>query len=104
MELSAVPDPAPDQTSIDEKEIDDKELVKLLDDREKANGAKREATKKFKTLDDLAKRQLEKHGELKDGDRVRVGRHVIKATGVESAHVEFERQPGLRLRIAVAKD
>lgn len=104
MELAAVPDPDPAQTSIDEKVIDDAELAKLLDDREKANGAKREATKKFKTLDEMAKHKLEEHGELEGGDRLRVGRHVVKVSERESAHVEFERQPGKTIRIAVAKD
>lgn len=94
---------ATDQTSLDEREIEDEELEQILNDREIAKGKKAEATKKFKTLDDLAKDRLEELG-IDPDEVVRIGRFRCAKSEVPSRAVSFETEPTTRMSIGVAKD
>jgi hypothetical protein len=97
MGVAAVPD---QQTEITEREVESKDLEKILEDREKAKGPKLEAAKKYKTLDQLAKDKLEELG-YEDGDVLRIGRFKVTATAVPSRNVAFETDPTTRLTIGV---
>lgn len=98
-----MPPTAQPQTALDEKVIDDSELEKALDDRERAKGAKAEATSVFKTKDDVVKGKLDDLG-LEVGQVARIGRFRIEKRQTESSHVEFERGGGEKLSIKLAQD
>jgi hypothetical protein len=91
------------QTALDETVLDDRELEKILEDRERAKGAASEARGKFTTVDEIARAKITDLG-LTDGDAVRVGRFRVTQSRVEARTVNFETQPTSRLKINATDD
>lgn len=91
------------QTALDERLVEDKDLEKLLEDRERAKGAAGEARRKYSTLDDLAKEKVEDLA-LVDDETVRIGRFRISQVSVAGRSVSFETTPTSRLKIKTDGD
>jgi hypothetical protein len=87
------------QTSIYETEIDNDELEKVLEDREKAKAARGDAQKAYKDADDQAK-ALIRSLDIADAP-VRVGRFVVSERQVAGKTVSFETQPTTRVQISL---
>lgn len=86
------------QTTIYETEIENPDLERVLETREKLKEKKGESVKQYKTADDQAKALIEGL-DLGEDAPVRVGRFVVKRTSVASRSVAFETDPTSRLQI-----
>lgn len=91
------------QTAMDEREVDDAALLKALEDREIAKGAKAEASKKYTTMDNLAKGLINNLG-LNEDEPIRVGRFRVVNSAVEARSVAFDTEPTTRLSISTPSD
>lgn len=91
------------QTALDEVAVKSEELEKALEDREIARGAKSEATRKFKTLDDVVKAKLDEL-DLDEDETVRCGRFRITNKRVAGREVSFTTEPTMRLSITASDD
>lgn len=94
---------ADDQHALDERLVEDDALLKMLEDREVAKGKKSEATKKYETMNNIVKLEVEKLG-VEEDETVRVGRFKITKSKVDGRHVAFETEPTERLTIGPVKD
>lgn len=86
------------QTGMDEKPVDNKELIELLEKRLRLGDDVAELRKSFKEADKAAKAEIDKL-DLVDGQPVRIGRFRISRSAVAARHVEFDTDPTSRLTI-----
>jgi hypothetical protein len=95
-----VPDP---QQALDETLVDDAQLERALEEREKFKGKAAKARKDYAEADELAK-GLATALEISDGQSVRVGRFRLSRRSIPSRAVSFETAPSSRLTIGVIDD
>jgi len=92
------------QLALDEKIVDDLELLRALIDREAAREQLAAVRFSFVEADDLAKELLgPKLAELEPGAALRVGDWRITKTTTTGRAVSFETKPSSRIRIESIK-
>lgn len=88
------------QTQLDEKELDDAQLLLALNNRQQHKESVKNARKTFKQADDHAKALIAAH-ELADDTAARIGQYRIVKKAVPSRQVQFETDPTSRLTISL---
>jgi hypothetical protein len=88
------------QTSLYEREVENEQLERALEEREKLKARVAKARKSYAEADEWAKGLL---GEVQlgDGATVRVGRFLLTRRAVAARSVAFETQPASRLTISL---
>jgi hypothetical protein len=86
------------QTSIYETEIEDENVERLLEARDKAKASARAVNKKARDADSAAKAALEAL-DLGHDATVRIGRFLVTLKKTESRSVSFDTAPGERWSI-----
>lgn len=89
-----------EQLAIDEKVIEDKELERLLEERQKVRDEMAEVRADLAKANEAANGAIAKL-ELPDGVPVRIGRFRLTRVEVDARHVEFDTDARSRVRIAV---
>jgi hypothetical protein len=87
-----------EQLGIDERVLDDPELERALEEREKAKAGKNEAARTFNTKDEVVKNRLEEL-DIEVDEPVRIGRYVCSRTKVAAKSVAFDTAETTRLAI-----
>ena len=92
------------QTSLEERQIDDPQLLELLRKRRRLNEAKSEAAAKAKEAHEAVLAKLGEH-ELEVGQTARIGDYIVTKRHVQAADVEFTRggRDQLSIRFAGAE-
>lgn len=88
------------QLALDEKSIEDAELLAALEDRQTSKDAVATARKAFRALDDEVRNRVEKL-DLGVGTAVRIGRFRISRTETPARAVTFETEAKERLTIGL---
>jgi hypothetical protein len=86
------------QLGLDEKVVDDEELLALLDRRSATAAAKAAAVKAHKVVHDEAMKLIEKH-DLAEGAALRVGPYRLTVTRTPEDHREFDVAASERINI-----
>ena len=92
-----------DQYGLDEEPVDDPELERALEDREKRKASKAAVTAEYKEADTAARALIDAL-EVDPDEIIRVGRFRITRSVVAARHVSFDTEPAKRLSIAVVDD
>lgn len=94
---------ANEQLGMDERNVEDQELEKALEDRLRAADDISEIRKVYKVADAAVKERVGVL-DLADGDAIRCGRFRVAKTAVASRAVSFETDPTSRLTISLWSD
>jgi hypothetical protein len=86
------------QLGLDEKVVDDEELLALLDRRSATAAARTEAARAHKVVHDQAMKLIEKH-DLAEGAALRVGPYRLTVTRTPEDHREFDVAASERINI-----
>jgi hypothetical protein len=91
------------ELATDERVLEQPELEKALEDREKRKNSMRELRRQFKEADERA-RALIGEFDLQDGEVGRIGRFRIERKITPGRSVSFETDPKSRISIKADKD
>lgn len=94
---------ADDQQGLFDRVIENGDLLKALEDREKVNASRKALNAKFKEAHEVAKGIIATLA-LDDGTVVRCGRFRIEKSGVSARSVAFETDPTSKLTISLLDD
>jgi hypothetical protein len=89
------------QTSLEEKLVDDPQLLELLRKRRRLNEAKSEAARAAKECHEAVLAKIGEH-DLDDGETIRVGDYIVTKRRIEPADVAFVRGGRSQLSIRFA--
>lgn len=92
-----------EQIGLEDKFIEDPDVVQVLEEREELKAAKKKATKEYNDKHAAAKDRIEKLA-IPIGGAVRVGRFRLERTPVAGRSVSFEIAETTRVAIAVIED
>lgn len=91
------------QTTLYEKEIEDPELEKALDQRQALRDKRKDLNTKIRDAEGAVSTKIEEL-ELGEEAPVRVGRYLIALRRTEPKDVQFTRGGGTRLQISLLDD
>jgi hypothetical protein len=97
-QLRAVP-----QTAMDEQVIDDAEIEKALEEREKRKASLAAVRKVYEGAHEAAIAEIAKL-ELPEGGAARVGRFRVAKSAIPARSVTFDTKASSRIRISVADE
>lgn len=86
-----------------DREVEDGDLISALEEREKRNAKRKDATAKYREQHDKVKALLDGY-ELGDEEIVRIGRFRIKMSRTEGRSVAFDTSPSRRMTISLLDD